>query len=37
MAENQLNTKIKALWTDRGREYSSDQFQEWYEEKGSVR
>ena len=37
MAENQLTTKIKALQTNRGREYLSDQFCEWCEEKGIAR
>lgn len=37
MAENQLNTKIKALQIERSREYLSDQFQEWCYEKGIAR
>ena len=37
MVENQLTTKIKALRTDRGREYLSDQFRKWCEEKGIAR
>ena len=35
--ENQLDKSVKALRTDRGREYLSDQFRELCEEKGIVR
>ena len=34
LVENQLNTKIKYLQTDRGREYLSDLFKTYYDEKG---
>ena len=37
LVENQLNTKIKSLWTDRGHEYLSDLFKAYYDEKGKVR
>ena len=37
LVENQLNTKIKSLWTDRGREYLSDLFKEYCVEKGISR
>ena len=37
MVENQLNRKIKVLRTDRGREYLSDQFKIFCDEKGIVR
>jgi hypothetical protein len=35
--ENKLNTKIKALKTDRGCEYLFEQFKIFYDEKGIVR
>ena len=35
--ENQLSMKIKALRSDRGREYLFEQFKEFYDEKGIVR
>jgi transposase InsO family protein len=35
--ENKLSTKIKALRTDRGREYLSEQFKNFYDEKGIAR
>ena len=35
--ENKLSTKIKALRTDRGREYLSEKFKNIYEEKGIAR
>lgn len=35
--ENQLDKSVKALRTDRGREYLSDQFKELCEEKGIIR
>jgi transposase InsO family protein len=35
--ENKLSTKIKALRTDRGREYLSEQFKKFCEEKGIAR
>ena len=34
LVENQLNTKIKSLLTDRGREYLSDLFKAYCDEKG---
>ena len=34
LVENQLDRKIKALRTDRGREYLSDQFRQLCDEKG---
>jgi len=37
LVENKLSTKIKALRTDRGREYLSDQFKNFYDEKGIAR
>ena len=37
LTENQLDKKIKALRTDRGREYLSDQFRELCDEKGISR
>jgi transposase InsO family protein len=37
MVENKLNTKIKALRTDRGREYLSEQFKTFYDENGIAR
>ena len=37
LVENQLNTSIKALRTDRGREYLSDKFKNFYDEKGIAR
>ena len=37
LVENQLNVKIKTLRTDRGREYLSDQFKSFCDEKGIVR
>ena len=37
LVEHQLNTKIKSLWTDRGREYLSDLFKEYCDEKGLAR
>ena len=37
LVENQLNTKIKSLWTDRRREYLSDPFKAYCDEKGIVR
>ena len=36
LVENQLNTKIKSLQTDRGREYLSDLFKAYCDEKGIV-
>jgi transposase InsO family protein len=35
--ENKLNTKIKALRTDRGCEYLSKQFKTFYDENGIAR
>jgi transposase InsO family protein len=35
--ENQLDRKVKALRTDRGREYLSDEFKQMCEEKGILR
>ena len=35
--ENKINTKIKALRTDRGREYLSEQFKTFYDENGIAR
>jgi transposase InsO family protein len=35
--ENKLSTKIKTLRTDRGREYLSEQFKKFCEEKGIAR
>jgi transposase InsO family protein len=37
MVENQLDKSIKALRTDRGREYLSEQFKRLYDEKGIKR
>ena len=37
LVENQLNTKIKSLRTDRGREYLSDLFKAYCDEKGITR
>jgi transposase InsO family protein len=37
MVENKINTKIKALRTDRGREYLSEQFKTFYDENGIAR
>ena len=37
LVENQLNVKIKTLRTDRGREYLSDQFKSFCDEKGIAR
>ena len=37
LVENQLNTKIKSLRTDRGREYLSDLFKAYCDEKGIAR
>jgi len=37
LVENKLSTKIKALRTDRGREYLSEQFKKICEEKGIAR
>ena len=37
LVENQLNTKIKSLRTDRGREYLSDLFKTYCDEKGIAR
>ena len=37
LVENQLNVKIKTLGTDRGREYLSDQFKSFCDEKGIAR
>jgi transposase InsO family protein len=37
LAENKINTKIKALRTDRGREYLSEQFKTFYDENGIAR
>ena len=37
LVENQLDNSIKALRTDRGREYLSEQFKELYDEKGIMR
>ena len=37
LVENKLSIKIKALKTDRGREYMSDQFKNIYDEKGIAR
>ena len=37
LVENQLSTKIKALRSDRGREYLSEQFYGFYDEKGIAR
>ena len=34
LVENQLDKKIKTLKTDRGREYLSDQFKQFCDEKG---
>ena len=36
LVKNQLNTKIKSLRTDRGREYLSDLFKAYCDEKGIV-
>ena len=37
LCENQLDRKVKALRTDRGREYLSDEFKQMCEEKGILR
>ena len=37
LVENQLSTKIKVLRSDRGREYLSEQFKEFFYEKGIAR
>ena len=37
LVENQLDRSIKALRTDCGREYLSEQFKEPYDEKGIIR
>ena len=37
LVENQLSTKIKALRSDRGREYLSEQFKDFCDEKGIAR
>ena len=37
LVENQLNTKIKSLWTDIGCEYLSDLFKTYCDEKGIAR
>jgi len=37
LAENKINTKIKALRTDRGREYLFEQFKTFYDENGIAR
>ena len=37
LVENQLHKKVKALKTNRGREYLSKQFKELYDEKGIIR
>ena len=37
LVENQLNTNIKSLWTDRGHEYLSDLFKAYCNEKGIAR
>ena len=37
LVENQLSTKIKALRSDRGREYLSEQFKGFCDEKGIAR
>ena len=37
LVENQLNTKIKSVWTDREREYLSDILKAYCDEKGIAR
>ena len=37
LVENQLNTKIKSLWTERGHEYLSDLFKTYCDNKGISR
>ena len=37
LVENQLSTKIKALRSDRGREYLFEQFKDFFDEKGIAR
>ena len=37
LVDNQLNKSIKALRTNRGHEYLSEQFKELYDEKGIMR
>ena len=37
MVENQLNTKFKSLWTDRGLEYIFELFKAYYDENGIAR